>query len=72
MENCIKGDHKLVEIFSARHPWDESYETVRWCSNCGAVVIDVDFDGRVNPGGTMKMKFPKITKDYHEEFGNKK
>jgi len=68
MENCIKGDHNLVEIFSAKHPWDESYEIVRWCDNCGAVVTDVEYDGRVNPGGTMKMKSPKITKDYHDDY----
>lgn len=32
---------------------------VRWCPNCGAIVIDIDYDGRTNSGGIMKMDFPK-------------
>jgi hypothetical protein len=38
-----------------------SESVVRWCRNCGGVVVDTDYDGRTNPGDIMKMKFPKIT-----------
>lgn len=31
---------------------------VRWCSVCGAVVIDTDYDNRTKPGGIMSMRFP--------------
>jgi hypothetical protein len=26
---------------------------------CGAVVIDVDYDGQTQPGAIMKMRFPE-------------
>lgn len=38
---------------------DDEAAVVRWCPQCGAVVVDTDFDGRTNPGAIMKMKFPQ-------------
>jgi hypothetical protein len=35
---------------------------IRWCPECGAIVIDIDSDNRTFPGRIMKMKFPKISK----------
>jgi hypothetical protein len=40
-----------------------SDEVVRWCSHCGAVVVDLDFDGRTKPGYFKQVQFPKIAKD---------
>lgn len=40
-------------------------EVVRWCRNCGAVVIDMEYDGRVAAGAIMKMRVPTLTKDTH-------
>ena len=58
-ESCKKGDHKLEDIFSV--DWHDFTSTeVRWCCECGAIVVDQDFDGRTNPGQVMKMKIPKI------------
>jgi len=71
MEDCIKGDHKLEEITILTH-WDGSSQVVRWCSVCGAIVIDTDIDSRIFPGQGMEMKFPKITKDFHEEYEKRK
>lgn len=56
-ETCPGG---LKEIYSGTLDHMSEW-VVRWCSNCGAVVIDEDYDGRTKPGGVMKMKFPKGT-----------
>ncbi len=58
MNNCNKGNHDLIEIFGASslNPIDET--VVRWCKNCGGVVVDQDFDGRTNPGEFRKMQLP--------------
>lgn len=57
IRNICSGDHDLEEICVA--DCDHlSEDVVRWCSRCGAIVIDVDYDGRVNPGGVMQMRFP--------------
>lgn len=53
---CRKGDHSLVAIYSADRPGHE--EVVRWCSICGAVSVDVEYDGRTNAGQVMKMRAP--------------
>jgi len=54
------GDHELVAIWTEGGPM--SADVVRWCVNCGAIVVDTDYDGRTNPGYTMKMRYPEITK----------
>ena len=60
---CKNGNHLLKEIFRANcYDAVNSEYVVRWCSKCGAVVVDIDCDGRTNPGAFMKMKFPMITK----------
>jgi len=58
-EFCKNGNHNLTVIHSYYNdPLSEN--VIRWCKNCGAIVVDVDYDGRTNPGYVMKMKFPKI------------
>ncbi len=57
MATCKYGIHTLIVIF-ASSSWDCN-EVVRWCEKCGAVVVDIDVDGRSRPGGVMRMKFPK-------------
>lgn len=56
--NCKNGKHNLWEIFRARESGDVD-NVVRWCSECGAVVVDQDMDNRVMAGRMMKMQFPK-------------
>jgi len=62
MEECKKGNHPLIEInnFSIGYG---GYEVVRWCPECGAVVVDIDVDNRTMPGRVMKMKWPKVLKE---------
>lgn len=54
------------------HNWKKIYEeelticrlnVVRWCRDCGAVVVDIDYDNRTSPGQIMKIQFPKITQE---------
>jgi hypothetical protein len=39
----------------------ESIVVVRWCVDCGAVVVDEDYDNRTNPGVYGAMRFPRMT-----------
>lgn len=55
---CSRGDHNLEEIISWGPGSDQP--TVRWCKDCGSVVVDKDFDGRTNAGAVMPMKFPRL------------
>lgn len=55
---CKAGNHNLEIIYSRDCLYDEK-TVVRWCRDCGAVVIDKEFDGRVSSGAVMPMKFVK-------------
>lgn len=61
--NCFneKNEHigSLIEIarFDGDDPISES--VVRWCPQCGAVVVDIECDGRIYPGRVRKMQFPR-------------
>ena len=67
LTECKKGNH-LLEVITTRiverntPPDQRVYETVRWCSVCGAVVIDQDYDGRTNAGMYMKMRVPEASR----------
>lgn len=58
IKECIKGNHDLIEIYRSYSIYDEE-QVVRWCRVCGSVVIDVEIDGRIRPGGVMKIKAPE-------------
>jgi valyl-tRNA synthetase len=60
---CDGKNHHLKEIFRApESPYDTEY-VVRWCSECGAIVVDIDIDNRTSPGAGRKMEFPTIAKE---------
>ena len=67
--SCVrtKLDHDLVEIQRA-YTGDDVYAVVRWCRQCGGVVIDEDFDGRTAAGAGMSMLFPKLAYDKAKEI----
>ena len=48
----------LIEIYRDPNSYNGD-AVVRWCPLCGAIVIDVDFDGRTAPGRIMTMRFPR-------------
>ena len=47
----------MVEIYRVGSDHDVE-DVVKWCTNCGAVVIDGEYDNRTAPGKVMKMRFP--------------
>ena len=62
IDKCKDKQHPLEELYSFSGSYDEEI-VVRWCPECGAVVIDLDTDGRVNPGARMKMRTSNIYRD---------
>lgn len=54
---CDRKNHPLKEILRTGYT-DDKQNVVRWCPDCGAVVVDSEFDGRIDPGRVMKMRFP--------------
>ena len=58
---CKDGNPSLVDIYS--HERAEDTIVVRWCQYCGAIAVDLDYDGRTNPGGWMPMRFSTITEE---------
>ncbi len=63
LSNCKAGKHSLEIIYRGHYYSMSTQEIVRWCMICGSVVIDVDFDGRTNPGQIMQMRSPQIVKN---------
>ena len=55
---CDGKTHNLEVIDTYDVGWD-TYHVVRWCIDCGSIVVDKEIDGRLDPGGSVKMKFPK-------------
>ena len=55
------GKHDLQEIESRASGAGPDIRVVtRWCRNCGAVVVDMDIDGKTKPGEVMPMRFPQV------------
>lgn len=68
---CKKGNHELIVV--ARSSISTGTEkVVRWCRVCGAVVVDLDVDGRTNPGYYEKLRAPilamEISKKSNDEM----
>lgn len=59
MKPCRDGQHTWQVIYRAGSELNE--EVVRWCTYCGAVVIDEEMDGRLNPGVIEPIRFPQAT-----------
>jgi hypothetical protein len=56
---CNGTNHNLVEIYRDGYA-DDINTVVRWCKDCGAVVVDSDYDGRTMPGHNSPMRFPNM------------
>lgn len=54
----MQHTHPLEEIFTDHRSGGGIETVVRWCPTCGAIVIDIDVDGRTAPGRVMPMRFP--------------
>lgn len=66
---CKEGLHPFKVITRTSLSFDRE-EVVRWCPKCGAVVVDMDFDNRTNPGYYKKIEYPEITCKYGFENYN--
>jgi hypothetical protein len=61
---CNLRNHNLQTIYHVDAGWNEEH-VVRWCGDCGAIVVDRESDNRrFHP--VMKMKFPRSVKYYKE------
>ena len=60
MRMCDAGKHKLIIISSTTSLCGD--KVVRWCDQCGAIVIDEDCDTRTRPGAFMSMRLPASAK----------
>lgn len=66
-EDCLRGLHPLKEIYRNSNGFID--EVVRWCPDCGAIVIDSDCDGRTYPGRQMPMRLAKLYETVRKELG---
>lgn len=69
IESCLNNKHNLVEVYVDGYE-EEPHNVVKWCTECGAVVVDTEYDGRVVPGDVMEMRIPETFKKvwkYHKE-----
>lgn len=60
--DCKKGLHPLKEVVRTTDGFVD--KVVRWCPECGAIVIDMESDGRVWPGYYNKMMLPNLAKGF--------
>lgn len=59
---CFAGNMhvgRLTEVYRVSLN-DQEDEVVKWCPVCGAVVVDLEVDGRAYPGRIGKMRFAKL------------
>ena len=59
---CKTGIHPFIKI--ASFPFGMSDKVVRWCPECGAVVVKADYDNGTNAGYYKELQYPNITKKY--------
>lgn len=60
---CDFKNHELVEIRRYRIVGDDAFEVVNWCSHCGAIVIDTEYDGRLFAGKVVAMKHSTLARE---------
>lgn len=60
---CENGNHNLITILSVDNSAPDEETVVRWCRDCGAIVVDIDYDNRRFAGRVMNMKFPKYLEE---------
>lgn len=65
-EKCKEGLHPLRVISRINDGFVD--KVIRWCPNCGAIVIDMECDGRVYAGHYKQMVLPKLAKEHNWEI----
>lgn len=67
-EKCLQGLHPLKTIYTDSDGFVNV--VIRWCPECGAVVIDNDVDGRVYSGKVMPMRLSNLYVDVRRTNNN--
>ncbi len=55
---CRNGNHSFEVI--RREGNDLAEEVTKWCTICGSLVIDLEYDGRLKPGAIMPLRHPRL------------
>lgn len=62
LERCKRGEHQFIKMQSTLvGPGEE--RVIRWCQCCGAIVIDLDVDGRTYPGYFQECRIPGLLRE---------
>lgn len=61
---CDLKNHNLEVVYVADVGWNEEH-SVKWCRDCGAIVVDRESDNR-RLGAVVKMQFPKFLYEFIE------
>lgn len=69
---CKEGLHPFITISKVTTGILDEYKLVRWCPECGAIVVDGETDGRNMPGYYKKLTYPNLCREFglntREEF----
>lgn len=65
LETCKRGKHSFIKIQSTCIGQGEE-RVVRWCQYCGAIVVDLDVDGRTYPGYFAECLLPGLLRKRKE------
>lgn len=57
--DCRIGRHALETILECPTGNPDRYRVVRWCSVCGAIVVDLDAGGKTLPGKIEPLRKPE-------------
>lgn len=68
LPKCLEGNKhvrdymkEMVRYGNSAHPLGEE-EVVYWCAECGAIVVEIEYDGRSHHS-SMPMKYPAMLLD---------
>lgn len=70
IDSCKKGNHSFKIVSKSKADAFGSEKVVRWCCDCGSIVVDRDNDGRTANGYFLKMQSPSILKREDEKPPN--
>ena len=66
MMKCLEtGKHPFIKIITKHYTKDNTDKVVRWCPECGSIVVDEESDNRlVKAGGFKKLTPSTLCKKY--------
>lgn len=67
LNECEKGNHSLIDVLRTQTGYDEEI-VARWCQLCGAIVVDIDYDNRTNPGAVYELRATEVSKMVYDQM----